>query len=275
MGVLSILILLGCAAQKPLWGDPETGLILTYRAVDGNPRQYQNTVTVLQDLAMIGQKTQIKSDLKFTVASKGMDAQNMLLGITVDTFRVDISGSQGSSTLDTSGIPGKGFDMILSPEGREVDVSGAAELTYDTSPFAKSSLKPVFVRIFPDLPSRPVTVGDTWTSESDTTTESGNGEINSLVEYDYKLEGVETFGGLACVKITGKMTGAMKGKGSQMGSEFTMGGKIAGTSTWYFAYKEGALVKHVTEFGGDIDIRSAMGSMPMKLANTEELILIQ
>jgi hypothetical protein len=35
MGLLSIWILFGCAAHKPIWGDPDSGLILTYRAAEG------------------------------------------------------------------------------------------------------------------------------------------------------------------------------------------------------------------------------------------------
>lgn len=272
MGVLTILILFGCAAHKPLWGDQESGLILTYRAAEGKTRHYQNTVTTVQDLEMMGQsmKTEIKTDMGFTAVSKAKQAQNLVFGITIDKFRVDIDGPRGNSSPDTSGILGKGFDMTLSPQGKELDVAGAAALTYETSPFTKSSLKSLFHRIFPDLPSHPVKVGDTWGSVNDTTTDNG-AKINTRLEYIYTLEGFETVDGLECVRITGKMTGTMEGKGSQMGSDYTLSGLLKGMSTWHFAYKEGGLVNLGIKLTGDVDIKSAMGSMPMTLEIDEEL----
>ena len=275
MGILFMLILFGCAAQKPLWGDPESGLILTYRAAENGVSQYRNTVTAIQDLAMIGQKTETKTDMSFTLVPKGRKADNLILGITMDKLQIDISETQGNSSPDTSGLSGEGFDMTLSPQGKELDVAGAAELTYETSPFTKSSLKPLFNRIFPDLPLHPVIVGDTWTSVSDTTKEDAGGKINTRVENVHTLEGLETVDGLECVKISGTMTGTMEGKGSQMGSDYTLSGKLEGTFTWHFAYREGILVNHASKFAGDVDIASAMGSMPMTLENVEDLNLVR
>ncbi|MEE8399803.1 MAG: hypothetical protein V3S89_12410 [Desulfobacterales bacterium] len=277
MGLLSIWILFGCAAQKPIWGDPDSGLILTYRAAEGGGRQYQNTITVIQDLEMMGQhmKTETKTDMGFTVASKGMDAESHVLDVAVDTLRVEISGPQGNRSPDTSGITGKHFDMTLSPLGKELDVSGAAALTYETSPLTKGSLEPIFATIFPDLPARPVKQGDTWTSTSDTARDDGNTKINTVVQFANVLGGPETVDGRECIKVTGEMTGTMTGKGNQMGSDFTLSGNLKGTTTWFFDYKEGALVKRELKFTGDLKVESAMGSMPVALENIEETRLVQ
>ncbi len=274
-GVLSILILFGCAAQKPIWGDRDSGLLLTYRLAEGDSRQYQNALTVTQDLAAIGQKTVIKTDMGFTVLGKAQAAENLVLGVTIDKLKVDISATQGNTSPDTGGIPGKGFDMTLSPQGKELDVAGAAALTYATSPFTKANLEPVFVRVFPDLPSGPVTVGDTWTSINDTSSDDGSTKINTVIENVNVLEGFETVDGLECAKISKKMAGTIKGSGNQMGSEFTMNGTIEGGATWYFAYKEGVFVSQAMRFGGDVKIESAMGSLPMTLETTDEIRLIQ
>jgi len=268
------MVLFGCAAQKPLWGDPESGLVLTYRAEEGVVRQYRNDINVVQDMAMIGQKNEMATDMTFSALAKPGDGENLVFGVTVDEFSVNVKSLRGDISLDASGVVGNGFDMILSPLGDELDVDGASSLTYQTSPFSESSLKPLFVRIFPDLPSQPVKEGDTWVSKSDTTADEGGTKINTLVEYSYTLAGVEAVDGKPCAKITGKMTGKMEGKGSQMGSEFTLGGDLTGSSTWLFAYEEGVLVKHSVEFSGDINLESAMGGFPMKLSTTETLALV-
>jgi len=275
VGVLAIVILSGCALQKPLWGDLETGLNLAYRGLESETRQYQNTVTVIQDLAMIGQKTEIKTDMGFALAAKPREAEDLALGVTIDEFRVGTAGTQGSSSPDTSGIPGKSFDMVLSQLGREVDVEGAAELTYDVNPFTKSNLKPLFQSIFPDLPSLPVRVGDTWTSTSDTTTEDSSSEIHTAVAHVHTLVGFEAVDGLECAKISSEMTGTMNGKGNQMGSEFTLNGKLEGTSTWHFAYREAVLVDHALSFTANLSLETAMGPLPMTLVNTVRLRLVR
>jgi len=271
----SLMVLFGCASQKPFWGDPDAGLTLTYRAEEGTLRQYNSQVKVIQDMAMIGQKNESLTDLTFSGLAKPKDGENLVLNITVDQLDVSLSTMQGDFSPDTSGIVGKSFDMTLSPLGDELDVAGAGELSYETSPFTKSSLLPSFARIFPDLPPHPVKQGDTWTSKSSTTTEENGTTIRTPIEYAYTLAGYETVAGKACAKITGKMTGTLEGEGSQMGSDFTLNGDLTGFSTWLFAYEEGGLVGHELEFSGNITIDSAMGGFPMKLITTEKLDLIQ
>lgn len=154
-----------------------------------------------------------------------------------------------------------------------MDVAGAARLTYETSPFTKGNLKILFHRIFPDLPPHSVRVGDTWTTVNVATSDDGDAQTDTSVEYLYTLEGLETVNGRQCIRVTGRMTGTIEGKGIQMGSAYTMSGKLEGTSKWYFAYKEGVLVHHSVDFTGDVNIENAMGTLPMALVNSEELKL--
>jgi len=277
VGVLFILILFGCASQKPLWGDPESGLILTYRPIEGSVSKYHNTVEVTQILKMAGQpmKTVINTDMDLTLTSKEKNAENLVLGIRVDKIDVNMSSPQGKTSPETSGILGKDFDMTLSPLGRELNLGNAAALTYQTSPFAKGSVEPIFARFFPDLPSHPVRVGDTWTSTTDTSSDDGSAKIHTVMEHVNVIDGFETVDGMECVRVTAKMAGTMEGKGNQMGSDFTLSGKLEGIATWYFAYKEGLFVNRTMKFTGDVDIKGAMGSIPMTLVNVEDTKLVK
>ncbi len=274
--IAAVLLVLGCAEPKPMWGDPASGLVLTYRSAEGTVSKYQVTSNVVQELNIMGQPTKTVSDavMDFSSAAKGMRGGNQVFGITVDALRIDVSSAQGSMTADTGGTVGKGFDMVLSPVGKEMDLSGATALTYQTGPGAKNNLKPLFETIFPDLPARPAKIGDTWTSTDDTTTDDGNTRLHTVVANVDTLEGLETLDGRECIKVTRKMSGTMEGEGNQMGVDFKLSGTVTGTATWHFAYKTGVLAESSSVSSANADIESSMGTIPMTTKVTDALKLM-
>lgn len=278
VSVLAVLILFGCAARKPLWGDPESGLILSYRATEGKALKYRNTSSTVQELDMMGQpmKTTIETVMGFTAIPKVQEEENLLLAITVDKLDINAAGPMGSMPLATGQLLGKGFDMTLSPMGKELNLSGAAALTYQVNPGATTSLKSMFDGSFPDLPGRPVKIGDTWPGTDDVTTNDNNTRMHFVLEHVNVLEGIETVDGLECVRIASKMSGTIEGDGADPGlGDFTFDGKGKGTSTWYFAYKEGVLAKSKTELTFVIDVASAMGPIPVTMVVTNEMKLVR
>lgn len=60
-------------------------------------------------------------------------------------------------------------------------------------------------------------------------------------------EGFETVDGFECMRIKGPVTGKMTGNLEQQGMSLLFDAKIDGTQTWYFAAKEGILVKTETK----------------------------
>ncbi len=90
-------------------------------------------------------------------------------------------------------------------------------------------------------------VGESWkTSEVDTVKQSGLDIIVNM-EITNTFSGVETIDGVECSKIISKIAGMLEGSGSQMGAEVYFEGDTDGTSTWYFTFKEGRLLKSETE----------------------------
>jgi len=275
---LSVLILFGCAAQKPLWGDPDSGLILSYRATEGKALTYQNTSRTVTELDVMGQpiKTEAVRDLGFTAIPGAQGKENLVLGITVDKLDLNTTGAQGSMSPETGQILGKRFDMTLSPLGRELDLSGATALTYQTSPGATGSVKSMFDGSFPDLPAQPVKIGDSWPSTDDMTSNDNNTRIHLVREVVSTLEGIETVDGVECVRVASKISGTLDGSGSAPGlGDFTLSGKSKGTSIWYFAYKEGVLAGSKMALSSDMNVDSAMGPIPVTMADTNEIKLIR
>jgi len=247
--ILSICILAGCAAKLPIWGDPQTGLILQYRMAEDQVLKYQLTIEQTQDAEVMGQhmKTENKVEIAFTAKSKGMKENNQQLGITIDSMIININGPQGEISPDMSPVEGKSFDMTMSTLGKELDLSGAESIQYDLGQEGKRDVASNFQAMFPDLAGKPVKIGDTWTSKDAITEKIGSGEIEITLESFNTLEGFETVNGLECAKITAKITGNLEGGGDQGGADLAFKGEIEGTETWHFAYKEGFFVKLIAD----------------------------
>ena len=56
------VVVAGCAAKKALWGDPESGLILTYRMAEDQALQYKSSSEFVQNLEISGQTIEVTSN---------------------------------------------------------------------------------------------------------------------------------------------------------------------------------------------------------------------
>ncbi|NOR53314.1 MAG: hypothetical protein GQ536_04430 [Candidatus Aminicenantes bacterium] len=277
-GLLPVLVVLvvaflgGCAVKKgDLWGDPETGLILQYRMPVDQILKYHSSEEMNQIIEVMGQTidVEVNSKTAFSVKAKGLKEDNHQLGITIDSMSISVVSSEGELSPDLSSVIGKSFDMILSPLGKELELSGAESIQYDLPSEGKTSIASDFQAIFPNLAGRSVKIGETWTSTDTITEKSESSEIQINTESVHTLQGFETVDGMECVKITAEVTGTLKGAGEQQGMDLAFEGEIKGTDTWYFAYKKGIFVKMIsTAFAeGSIEVS---GPQDMSIPMTQE-----
>ncbi len=241
---LAALVITGCA-KKPMWGDPETGLILTYRMQEGVALTYRFTNEFEQAMDIMGQSMKITADdtHRFTIASRGAKTDNLAFTVTVDSISMNISTPQGEISPDLSALPGKSFEMVISPLGEELEIIGADAIEYETPGQGKRSIESTFLALFPDLPAGPVTVGDSWTTIDSIPDKSDSGEMLIVFNNTHTLAGYETMRGMECAKITTKFTGALRGTTMQGGMELVTEATIEGSDTWYFAYEKGYFVE--------------------------------
>lgn len=279
--VLVVAFLAGCAVKKgDLWRDPETGLILQYRMPEYLSLKYHSSGETNQNIEVMGQSIdmEVNSKTAFSVKSKGLKEDNHQLGITIDSMSISIVSPEGDLSPDLSSVIGKSFDMILSPLGKELELSGAESIQYELPSEGTRSITSDFQAIFPNLAGRPVKIGETWTSTDTITDKSEASEIQINLESVHTLEGFETIDGMECVKITSDVTGTLEGTGEQGGMDLAFEGEIKGTDTWYFAYKKGIFVKMistaVTE--GSIELSGPQDmSIPMTREDKVEIKLIK
>ena len=248
--ILALSGLAGFVGQNVTAGaEPQSAVSLAYMFTEGRALTYQVTGTQTQNLDVMGQtvSTVSNSAIEFTLQTKGLKEGQYQLGVTVNSFKIEAQSPQGDMTADASSVVGKSFDMILSRLGKEIDISGASDIKYTVGSVGTRDLGSSFQALFPDLPEKSVKIGESWPNEDTVIQKSDAGDIRINLSSVNNLEAVETIDGFECVRIKGPVTGKMTGNLEQQGMALVFDAKIDGTQTWYFAVKEGILVKTETK----------------------------
>ena len=245
LAIAATLLMAGCAAEKRVWKEPEAGFVLEYRMPEDQVLKYQMSNEFTQNLEMSGQslETQVNTRYQFSVKSGGLKANDYQLTVTIDSMSIKVATPQGEFSPDLSSVVGESFDMTLSPLGEEADLSGAESIRYELGPGGKRSISPDFEALFPDLAGKALKIGDTWLTTDTITVEDANTTVHIIFESSNTLEALETVNEMECARVKAAVTGVLKGEGEQQGMELTYEGDIEGTDTWYFAIKEGLLLR--------------------------------
>ncbi|MBE0711847.1 MAG: hypothetical protein IH583_05635 [Candidatus Aminicenantes bacterium] len=256
---------------------PAATVVLEYKMPAGRALTYQSKSEEAQVMEVQGQSmdTQTTNTGTFTFKAKGLKDKNFLLGVTIDDIVTTMtSNAQGDMSPNMGAVKGKSFDMVLSPLGSEVDVSGAEAITYDLAGDSHN-LSSGFKMFFPDMPGKPVKVGDTWPSSAGTEDKSSSMNIRIDFQYVNTLEGLETVEGMECARISSQVTGTITGTGNQMGTDLTFSGTSKGKDVWYFAVKEGIFVRTMSESTTEmsIDVPAAGATIPMTQTTKAEVKL--
>jgi len=252
-------------------------VVLEYKMPAGRALTYQGKTEEAQIMEVQGQAmdTQTGGSSTFTFKAKGPKDKDFLLGVTVDDITVTVASSaQGDMSPNMDSVKGKSFDMVLSPLGAEVDVTGAEAITYDLAAETRN-LASGFKVFFPDLPGKPVKVGDTWPSTEAVEEKTGSVSIRIDLKNANTLEGFETIDGMECARVATQVTGTINGTGNQMGMDLIFSGTSKGKTIWYFAVKEGLFVKMTSESTSEmsIDVSAAGMTIPMTQTAKSEVKL--
>jgi hypothetical protein len=280
----AVVLMLAAGASGALEATPPKSaaaapatVILEYKMPTGRALTYQGKSEESQVMEVQGQSvnTETASTSTFTFKPKGLKDKNFLVGVTIDDIGSTVTNSaQGDLSPDMSQVKGKSFDMVLSQLGTEVDVTGAEAITYDMAGESRS-IASGFKTFFPDLPGKPVQIGDTWPSTATTEEKTGSMAIKVDLQSVNTLEGFETIDGMECARIAAQVTGTISGTGNQGGMDLAFSGTSKGKDLWYFAVKEGIFVKQTNESTSDmsIDVAAAGMTIPMTMTSKSEVKL--
>jgi len=255
--VMVILILTGFAAKRAparftsgaiASEAPASGLVLEYKMPAGRVLRYMDRTETREVSDVMGEtiESQTTSTSAYSFQAKGWRGTNHLLGVTVDDMNMNVTSSVGDLSPDLTSVRGRSFDMVLSPLGVEVDVSGAESITYEFASGPRN-IASGFKTFFPDLPGKPIKVGDSWPSNYIIDEKSGTKDIRMEFQSFNTLEGFETVDGMECARITSMITGKISGSGKRPGHDMLFAGTHKATEVWSFAFKEGIYVRSTSE----------------------------
>jgi hypothetical protein len=249
MAFIVIQIMTGCAAKRSTYGDSRTGYQLEYRMPKGMPMQYDIVSEFVSNMQVMGQEFDVESNSRnlFTLSPNGLDNGNLQYRVTIDSAYIFLSTPQGEMIPDMSQVIGGEFLFNVSPKGREMDCSGARELIYSMGQYEELSLFSDFKTLFPDLPTKRIKPGETWSNVDTLVEESKSGYMEFITLNEHVIEAAESCQGYDCLKIQTTLSGSIQGEGDLQGAKTVTSGTLTGNYTWYFAYKEGIFVKVIAQ----------------------------
>jgi hypothetical protein len=238
-----------------------TGAVrLTYNYPADKAIKYSGTSTMAQIMDIQGQSMQVDVNSAFgcSVKSAGKQDDNLKLEIEVDTLGQITNTPMGGSGGAIQEVKGKICSIIISPEGRIVDISGAAGLVYNVEGSGESNMSQTFSDFFPVLPSKEISVGDTWNATDSISTNSSAMTMKTIDNTANKCEGFESLNGIECAKISTQHSGTITMHITSQGNDIFIKGPFTGTSEYLFAIKEGYFIKmtSATKVNGNLDMTS-------------------
>jgi hypothetical protein len=246
---------------------PADGIRLEYKFPVNKPLSYSSLSKVDQSMEVNGESMQVNVVIVVatTVTSLGKDNDNLKLDVRIDTLSQKVDSPQGSSGGLVNEVAGKSFTMILAPNGKEVDITGAEKITYSADG-QETNASQTFSDYFPDIPTKPLKPGDIWVTNDTLNSKATTMSMKQIVKADNKFEGIVNVDGIDCAKITAALSGTREQSGENMGMDIAIKGDFTGTSELYFAVKEGYLIKSTstTKMIGTLDLSGAQNmSMPL------------
>jgi hypothetical protein len=240
-------------------------LVYNYPADKAVSYLVKTTMAQIMDIQGQTMQTDVVSAFGFTIKATGRQDANLKLAITVDTLGQTTSSPMGNSGGAMAGIMGKTCNIIISPEGKAIDISEAAGLVYTIEGSGESNLSQSVSDLFPLLPSKPVSMGDAWNLTDSVTTQSSVMTMKVIDNSINKLEGFEKVDGIECARISSQHSGMWTMALQSQGMDIFIKGPYTGTSECLFAVKEGYFIKNTasTKMTGELEITSQGMSMPI------------
>lgn len=240
---------------------------LSYNYPVGQSISYLNKSTMAQVMDIEGQsmQTDVTAEFGCTIKATGQQDNNLKLEIIVDTLGQLTNSPMGGGGGAIMSVKGKSCNIIISPQGKPLDISEAANVVYNVEGSGESNLSQSMSDLFPVLPSDPVSVGDVWNMSDSILTKSSTMTMKVTDNTVNKLEGFETVDGKECAKISTQHSGMWNMSIQSQGMDIEIKGPYTGTSECLFAVKEGYFIKNTgsSKMTGKLDIISMGMSMPI------------
>jgi len=277
--ITAAFILTDCATVKSGSTAGRKKVLLQYNYPQDNAVKYQLNSKIVQTLDIQGMVMDVNviTTSGFSIKSAGKEADNLKLTILIDTMAQSMETPNGYSGGAITDAIGKSFDMVISEIGKEIDLSGANELTYDIPGSGQTNAVSTFAEFFPDMPAGKVKPGHAWTSTDSVNAVSPTSTTVSYTVSENIFEGIENIDGIECAKITSTLSGNQTMETQAQGMDIKTSGPFTGTSTVFFAIGEGYFVKQTNniKLDGELELTYPQEmTMPltMEMSSVNEVV---
>ena len=234
---------------------------LVYNYPANQPVKYLTEGKMIQTMDIMGQSMQVNVNSVFGCTVKriaGDMDKNLKLEIMVDTLGQTTESPMGTSGGSINDVQGKVLNIVITPQGKSVDISEAGQIVYNIEGSGESNLSETFSNFFPILPQNAVKTGDSWNSTDSIDSKTTAMSMRMIINSENKMEGTEMVGGIECVKISSVLQGTRTMDVNSQGMDLSISGPFTGTSECFFSLKDGYFIKQVTKskLTGNIDMRA-------------------
>lgn len=254
----------------------QTTVDFTYR-YPARPVTYTSSENIHESLDIQGQAMDVyvTGFLGCNVKSAVSSSNKMNLTVTVDTLAQTVDSPQGVMGGGVAEAKGKSFDLVLLPNGKVADISGAKNATYTIPGQGPGNFSTSFADFFPVLPNGKVSQGYTWTSSDTVSTDTGSNTQVTIMNSENKFEGFEEINGINCAKITSVTSGTSNMRNQVQGMDMRTTGNFTGNSATYFSPESGYFIKFTstTKMTGNVEMPNEGYSFPvvMDIVETTEI----
>ena len=207
---------------------------LQYKLEKGKVYRFADTTFVKSSQEMMGQEMKSTSTVLTTVRIVPAEIRadgSTVLTVSPDVMSVSVKNPRMDTTIVVKEAVGKRSRITISKLGETINKEIIDTIRY--SGISANVGRQDMVRLHL-MPSKPVKIGEKWTSTKPDTSEAMGGKMVTVATGDFTLLAKEKKSGVECLKIsyTGKLT--VTGKGSMNGADFFVEGS-GSTSGTYFA----------------------------------------
>jgi hypothetical protein len=191
-----------------------------------------------------------------------------VLVLSYDSMIVATKSPRMDTTMVMTGMMGKRSRIRLSPTGT---VSGKE--TIDSVEFQGVRRSGAFreMQRYHTFPDTAVGIGGTWTAKTLDTSSAMGQNLQTTLNSTYSLNGVETVGGVECLRIAYKGDSGVEGKGKNMGMDMFIEGKGTLNGSFLFDLKRGLIVSE--ELKSDMEMTIAItGQQNMTIPMTQSTV---
>ena len=184
--------------------------------------------------------------------------------IFIPKMDVKIVLPTGQQTLDTRNLKDINLDFEYTVNGNQKKIVPENEsMVIDFGEMLGGTLDWDFLLkyVSPNLPGKPVKVGDTWNDNLHFPRVEAGSKIEASVLLKHQLTDFEEIDGRKCAVIKTKISSKLDDTFELMAMPWDLKGELTGDMIWYFDYNQGLIVKLKIEEKSEGAVQSEGGEM--------------